>query len=115
MEFTIVLLCVVIVALLAVFFYYCPFFLWISAQVSGVHISLLQLVLMRIRKVPATVIVRALIEAHKAGLSGVTREADTWSVWYMLLCRQIKPISTSNSRWQQPSILLAEMYFRPYR
>ena len=74
MEFTIVLLCVVIVALLAVFFYYCPFFLWISAQVSGVHISLLQLVLMRIRKVPATVIVRALIEAHKAGLSGVTRD-----------------------------------------
>ncbi len=74
MEITIVLLCIVVIALLAVFFYYCPFFLWISAQVSGVHISLLQLVLMRIRKVPAAVIVRALIEAHKAGLSGVTRD-----------------------------------------
>ncbi|MDE6177365.1 MAG: flotillin-like protein FloA, partial [Paramuribaculum sp.] len=55
-------------------FYYCPFFLWISARVSGVHISLMQLVLMRIRNVPASTIVRAMIEAHKAGLRDVTRD-----------------------------------------
>lgn len=59
---------------LCVFFYYCPFFLWVSARVSGVHISLLQLVLMRIRNVPAATIVRAMIEAHKAGLRDVTRD-----------------------------------------
>ena len=72
MEISIIILGVVLLALLCVFFYYVPFFLWISARVSGVRISLLQLVLMRIRKVPALVIVRAMIEAHKAGLTGVT-------------------------------------------
>ena len=40
-----------VVLLLAIFFYYVPFLLWISAKVSGVNISLLQLFLMRIRKV----------------------------------------------------------------
>ena len=74
MEISIIILGVVLLALLCVFFYYVPFFLWISARVSGVRISLLQLVLMRIRKVPASVIVRAMIEAHKAGLTGVTRD-----------------------------------------
>ncbi len=63
-----------IVIVLAVFFYYVPLLLWVSALVSGVHISLVQLVLMRIRKVPPTVIVQALIEAHKAGLQGIRRD-----------------------------------------
>lgn len=31
------------VILLAVFFHYVPFFLWLSAKVSGVRISLVQL------------------------------------------------------------------------
>lgn len=74
MELTIILISAAVIVLLCVFFYYCPFFLWISARVSGVKISLMQLVLMRIRQVPASVIVRALIEAHKAGLSDVTRD-----------------------------------------
>ncbi len=74
MEITIILICAAVVILLVVFFYYCPFFLWISARVSGVKVSLLQLVLMRIRQVPPGVIVRALIEAHKAGLKDVTRD-----------------------------------------
>ncbi len=62
------------IIVLSIFLYYVPMFLWISAQVSGVRISLVQLFLMRIRKVPANVIVQALIEAHKAGLSDVTRD-----------------------------------------
>ena len=62
------------VLLLAVFFYYVPFLLWISAKVSGVNISLLQLFLMRIRKVPPYVITQAMIEAHKAGLKTLTRD-----------------------------------------
>jgi uncharacterized protein YqfA (UPF0365 family) len=74
METTVILIIVAAIIVLLVFFYYCPFFLWISARVSGVKISLLQLVLMRIRQVPASVIVRAMIEAHKAGLSDVTRD-----------------------------------------
>ncbi len=60
--------------LLIIFFYYVPFLLWISAKVSGVHISLVQLFLMRIRKVPPGVITRAMIEAHKAGLKMLTRD-----------------------------------------
>ncbi len=62
------------IIVLAIFFYYVPILLWFSALVSGVHISLVQLFLMRIRKVPPTVIVQALIEAHKAGLQGIRRD-----------------------------------------
>ena len=68
MKMTLILIVALALVVLIVFFYYCPFFLWISARVSGVKVSLLQLVLMRIRQVPPGVIVRALIEAHKAGL-----------------------------------------------
>ena len=57
-----------------IFFHYVPFFLWLSAKVSGVYISLVQLFLMRIRNVPPHVIVPAMIEAHKAGLSNITRD-----------------------------------------
>ena len=59
---------------ISVFFHYVPFILWLSAKVSGVNISLIQLFLMRIRNVPPSVIVQALIEAHKAGLSTITRD-----------------------------------------
>lgn len=54
---------------LIVFLYFVPFPLWISALLSGVNVSLIQLVFMRIRKVPPTVIVNALITSHKAGLT----------------------------------------------
>ena len=74
MEITLIILIIAGIVLLVLFFYYCPFFLWISARVSGVRISLLQLVLMRIRQVPASMIVRAMIEAHKAGLKDITRD-----------------------------------------
>ena len=57
-----------------IFLYYVPFMLWINAMVSGVHISLIQLFLMRIRKVPPSLIVNCMIEAHKAGLTDVKRD-----------------------------------------
>ncbi|WP_243346456.1 flotillin-like protein FloA [Parabacteroides sp. FAFU027] len=72
-QFSLLLLVVAII-LLSIFFYFVPFLLWISAKVSGVSISLIQLFLMRIRKVPPTIIVRAMIEAHKAGLNKLTRD-----------------------------------------
>lgn len=68
------LLALGVIIILAVFFYFVPFLLWISAQVSGVRISLIQLFLMRIRKVPPQIIVRGMIEAHKAGLKTITRD-----------------------------------------
>ena len=72
-EFSYLLLIAVIV-LVVIFFYFVPFLLWISAIVAGVNIFLVQLFLMHIRKVPPQIIVRAMIEAHKAGLNAITRD-----------------------------------------
>lgn len=57
-----------VIVLLFIILYFIPVGLWFSALVSGVRISLLQLFLMRFRKVPPGIIVRALIEGTKAGL-----------------------------------------------
>ncbi len=57
-----------------IIFYFIPVGLWFSALISGVRISLLQLILMRWRKVPPNIIVRAMIEAHKAGLGEIKRD-----------------------------------------
>lgn len=56
-----------------IIFYFIPVGLWFTALLSGVRISLIQLVFMRWRKVPPSVIVTAMINATKAGLS-VTRD-----------------------------------------
>lgn len=48
--------------------YFIPIGLWFSALVSGVRISLIQLILMRWRKVPPAVIVNSMIEGTKAGI-----------------------------------------------
>ncbi|MGL4411325.1 MAG: flotillin-like protein FloA [Bacteroidales bacterium] len=69
-----IFLWVIIFILITLLFYFVPFPLWFSAKVSGVNISLLQLVLMRFRKVPPSTIARAMIEAHKAGLKTLTRD-----------------------------------------
>ena len=50
------------------FLYFVPVNLWITAIFSGVRVGLLELVFMRIRKVPPSVIVNSLITATKAGL-----------------------------------------------
>ncbi len=78
MENTGVFIYIVIIvgALIALWliFYLIPIGLWFSALISGVRISLLQLILMRWRKVPPNVIVRSMIEAHKAGLASIKRD-----------------------------------------
>lgn len=74
MDFFLILIVFVIAVALLVFFYYVPFFLWINAISAGVRISLVQLFLMRIRRVPPRTIVYAMIEAHKAGLKSITRD-----------------------------------------
>jgi uncharacterized protein YqfA (UPF0365 family) len=66
--FGIVILCVVIFILLIIFLYLVPVGLWFQALVSGVHTSLIQLMFMRFRKVPPSVIVNNMINATKAGL-----------------------------------------------
>ncbi len=52
-----------------ILFYFIPVGLWFTALLSGVRISLIQLVFMRWRKIPPQVIVRSMIASTKAGLS----------------------------------------------
>jgi uncharacterized protein YqfA (UPF0365 family) len=66
-----------ILVLVVLFFYFIPINLWFTAVVSGVKISIIQLVLMRIRKVPPALIVNALINATKAGLDTTANEMET--------------------------------------
>ncbi len=63
-----IVIIVVILIFLWIMFYFIPVALWFRALVSGVRISLLQLIFMRWRKVPPSLIVSALIEGTKAGL-----------------------------------------------
>ena len=58
-----------ITALVFIFLYFVPVNLWITAQFSGVRIGLLELVFMRVRRVPPSIVVNSLITATKAGLT----------------------------------------------
>ncbi|MBM3918333.1 MAG: UPF0365 family protein [Sphingomonadales bacterium] len=66
-----------ILLLIFLFLYFVPINLWITAVFSGVKISILDLVLMRIRKVPPGVVVNALITSTKAGLRTNANEIET--------------------------------------
>ncbi|WP_339923657.1 flotillin-like protein FloA [uncultured Cyclobacterium sp.] len=63
--------------LLFVFLYFVPVNLWITAIFSNVKVGLLELVGMRIRKVPPGIIVNSLITATKAGLNLTTNDLET--------------------------------------
>ncbi len=60
-----------VVSLIAlwIILYFVPVGLWFTALLSGVRVSLVQLIFMRWRKVPPSVIVTAMINATKAGIS----------------------------------------------
>ena len=70
-----VLIAMAIGAIILIYFlfYFIPVGLWFSAILSGVRLSLLQLVLMRWRKVPPSIIVKGMINSTKAGL-GLSRD-----------------------------------------
>ncbi len=57
------------IILFFIFLYFVPVNLWITAIFSGVRVGLLELIFMRIRKVPPSIIVNSLITATKAGLT----------------------------------------------
>ncbi len=68
MDLTLILLLLAGIVAFFVFLYFVPVNLWITAIFSGVKIGLLELVFMRIRKVPPSIVVNSLITATKAGL-----------------------------------------------
>jgi len=76
MEFSYSWIVIVVVSIIGlwIILYFIPIGLWFTSLLSGVKMSLLQLILMRWRKVPPTVIVRSMIEAYKAGLAQVKRD-----------------------------------------
>lgn len=66
-----VIIVLAIASLIAIWvvFYFVPVGLWFTALISGAHISLLQMILMRWRKIPVSAIVSSMIEGTKAGLN----------------------------------------------
>ena len=74
---SVIITVIAVLLFLMLFLYFIPLNLWITAVFSGVRISILQLILMRIRKVPPGVIVNALITSTKAGLKVTSNEVET--------------------------------------
>ncbi|WP_040300794.1 flotillin-like protein FloA [Arcticibacter svalbardensis] len=66
-----------VVAAIYFCFYLLPVNLWFTAQLSGVKISLLNLFLMRLRKVPPSLVTNAMIISTKAGLNISSNEIET--------------------------------------
>ncbi|HAP01213.1 MAG TPA: hypothetical protein DCQ93_04735 [Bacteroidetes bacterium] len=73
----IAILAIGILILIFIFFYFIPLNLWITAIFSGVRISIANLIFMRIRKVPPSLVVNALINSTKAGLKVTSNEIET--------------------------------------
>ncbi|MEB2777981.1 flotillin-like protein FloA [Algoriphagus sp. D3-2-R+10] len=65
------------IVLLFIFLYFVPVNLWITAQFSNVKVGIGELIGMRIRKVPPSIIVNSLITATKAGLELTTNDLET--------------------------------------
>lgn len=59
---------IIMFIVLFVFVYFVPVRLWVAAYTAGVHVPILSLIGMRLRRVPPSVIVNPLINATKAGL-----------------------------------------------
>lgn len=76
-DFSIILTIVGGVIALFLLLYILPVNLWFTAQLSNVRISLLNLVLMRLRKVPPSLITNAMIISSKAGLKITSNEIET--------------------------------------
>jgi uncharacterized protein YqfA (UPF0365 family) len=66
-----------LIAFLIIFSYFVPIRLWFTAVVSGVKVSILELILMRFRKVPPALIVNAMITATKAGIVLTINDIET--------------------------------------
>lgn len=68
MELPVFVLAGIIFFVILILFWLLPIPLWLSAKFANVHISLLQLLFMRFRRVPPSVIVNAMVTATKAGI-----------------------------------------------
>ncbi len=76
-SFSIIFIIIGSVIALFFLFYILPVNLWFTAQLSGVKVNLLNLVLMRLRRVPPSLVVNAMITSTKAGLNITSNEIET--------------------------------------
>lgn len=79
-SFSILFIAIASIVGLWIIFYFIPIGLWFTAILAGVRISILQLVFMRFRRVPPTIIVRAMIAAAKGG---VDADLDSLEAHYL--------------------------------
>ncbi|MBP3943071.1 flotillin-like protein FloA [Sphingobacteriaceae bacterium WQ 2009] len=79
MDSNISVLLIIVGSVIALFLllYLLPVNLWFTAQLSNVKISLLNLVLMRLRKVSPSLVTNAMITSTKAGLKISTNDIET--------------------------------------
>jgi uncharacterized protein YqfA (UPF0365 family) len=72
------LVVIVIVSIIGLWFlfYFIPVGLWFQAIVSGTYVSIIELFVMRFRKVPPGLIVNAMISAKKAGITISSNELE---------------------------------------
>lgn len=72
-TFSFCIISVISIVIVFILLQFIPVLLWFSAKISGVKISLAQLILMKFRNVPPKTIVDCLITATKGGLNSITR------------------------------------------
>lgn len=77
MDTSLIFIIVGVVVAFFVLFYYLPVNLWFTAQLSGVRVSLLNLLLMRLRNVSPSLVVNSMIISTKAGLNITSNEIET--------------------------------------
>ena len=77
MDITLILMVFGGIIFFFIFLYFVPVNLWITAVFSNVKVGLFELVFMRIRKVPPSLVVNSLITAQKAGLKVTSSELET--------------------------------------
>ncbi|MCW0484570.1 flotillin-like FloA family protein [Gaoshiqia sediminis] len=63
-----VLITIFLITGVLIVLYYVPIGLWLTAMVSGVRVSLMEIFLMRFRKTPPALIIQAMIMSHKGGV-----------------------------------------------
>lgn len=76
-NLSLIFIIVGVVIALFIFLYVFPINLWFTAQLSNVRVNLLNLFLMRLRKVPPALITNAMITSTKAGLEITSNDIET--------------------------------------
>ena len=77
MDLAFIFIVFVCIIVFFMFTYFVPVGLWVTAIFSGVRVSIGQLIGMRLRKIPPSIIVNSLITATKAGIALTPSDLET--------------------------------------